>query len=92
MSQKLAKREEIEAKIKTVGVEKFQNYADKHSLYIDEVTYGIRKIFHKNKMSYCEAVDAVKINSDNSVIEGWLINKPKHGRKFISTRCGYKVC
>lgn len=87
----MKKQQEIEKSIKKIGLERFVRYAKIHGMLIDEVTYGIREMFHKNKKSYCEAIDAIKFGPDNSSIDGWIINT-KQGQKFVYPQCGYKVC
>ncbi len=68
------------------GLEKFRRYAVPRRIELDEKTYSIRSVTHRNKTSRLEVINA-SCNGKN----GWVVNIANRQRKFVTTDDGYFV-
>lgn len=68
------------------GLEKFRRYATPRRIDLDEKTYSIRSVTHRNKTSRLEVINAC-CNGKS----GWVVNIANRQRKFVTTEDGYFV-
>lgn len=68
------------------GLEKFRRYAKPRKIELDEKTYSIRSVTHRNRTSRLEVINAT-CNGKS----GWVVNIANRQRKFVTEDDGYYV-